>query len=58
MTTAGAVTFPTTGEAVASGSVAMIGSMIRASSSALGDNDNVNEELEVIMGHPGLGAPG
>jgi hypothetical protein len=32
--------------------------MIGVSSSAQGDDDNVVEEPEVIMGHPGLGAPG
>jgi hypothetical protein len=33
--------------------------VVRASSSASGDGDNaVEEELEVVMGHHGLGAPG
>jgi hypothetical protein len=46
------------GEAATGGPATTIGPTIIASSSALDDDDIADEEPDVIMGHPGLGAPG
>jgi hypothetical protein len=47
------------GEVAVGGPAVTTGPAVGASSSAPGDDDNaVEEEPEVVMGHPRLGAPG
>jgi hypothetical protein len=54
---AGATASSTMGEVAANGPASMTGATARVSS-APGDDDNVVEDPKVVMGHPGLGAPG
>jgi hypothetical protein len=58
-TAAGAVASSSTGKTAAGDHTTTTGLAIGASSSVPGDDDNaVEEEPEVVIGHPGLGAPG
>jgi hypothetical protein len=56
-TTAGVVASSTMGEAATSSLAAMTGATTRAPTTP-GDDNNVDKEPKVVMGHPGLGASG